>query len=115
MNDIMPGDGIGSTAHSIPGWDRPAWAVRGVRADTELTWERDSLTDVTVLEDIGVEETFAPRLFRTDVVHVADTTVTVTTGEVRIRFCGDATTRPIEARKLAEALTELADWADGLR
>ena len=104
-----------STTHEIPGWERPVWAVRGVKADTGLIWERDSIVDVTYMEDIGVEQTFAPQLFRIDVVHVEDATVAVTTGETRIRFCGDATATPTEARKLAGALVELSDWAEGVR
>jgi hypothetical protein len=35
--------------------------------------------------------------------------------ETVIRFTRDATTTPGEARILAAALVELADWAEGLR
>jgi hypothetical protein len=46
MNDIIPGDGIESRAHQIPSWDRPAWAVRGVKAGPELIWQREASVDV---------------------------------------------------------------------
>jgi hypothetical protein len=36
-------------------------------------------------------------------------------GETVIRFTRDATITPGEARKLAEALVELANWADAVR
>jgi len=36
-------------------------------------------------------------------------------GETVIHFADDAYITPGEARKLAEALVELADWAEGLR
>jgi hypothetical protein len=36
-------------------------------------------------------------------------------GEVVIRFADDAYITPGEARKLAAALVELADYADGVR
>ena len=98
---------------SRPRLGAPAWAVRGVKEDTDIVWWRDSVADVTYLEDVGTEETFAPRLFRLDVVHVDGTTVHVAAGPVRIRFCGDATTTPGEARKLAGALVELAEYPDG--
>jgi hypothetical protein len=47
------------TTHETPGWDRPSWAVRGVRDRDELTWTREASQDVTYLAG-GVEETFAP-------------------------------------------------------
>ena len=52
---------------TIPGWDRPAWAVRGVKAGPELIWQREASVDVTYT-DGGVEATFAPELIRTDQV-----------------------------------------------
>jgi hypothetical protein len=39
MNDIMPNGGT----HEIPGWDRPAWPVRGVKAGAELPSRRGGL------------------------------------------------------------------------
>ncbi len=50
---------IEPTTHQIPGWDRPAWAIRGVRDGPELIWQREASIDVTYM-DGGVEETFAP-------------------------------------------------------
>jgi hypothetical protein len=54
-----------TTAHHIPGWDRSAWAVRGVKDATELIWQREASVDITYI-DGGVEDTFAPELVRTD-------------------------------------------------
>jgi hypothetical protein len=110
MNDIMPN---GDT-HEIPGWDRPACAVRGVTDRDELVWTRDSLTVVT-FQDGGVEETFAPALYRTDQVSIGEHGAAVHVGQTVIRFATDATITPGEARKLAEALVELADYAEGAR
>ena len=36
----------------------------GVKSDTDLTWERDNIAEVTYLEDIGAAERFAPASFR---------------------------------------------------
>jgi hypothetical protein len=111
MNDIIPDD---ESTHQIPGWDRPAWAVRGVKAGPELIWQREASIDVTYM-DGGVEETFAPELVRTDQVVLAEDGAAVHVGEVVIHFADDAYITPGEARKLAEALVELAAYADGLR
>ena len=54
-----------TTAHQIPGWDRPRWAVRGVKDAAELIWQREATVDVTHI-DGGVEDTFAPEFVRTD-------------------------------------------------
>jgi hypothetical protein len=70
--------------------------------------------DVTY-SDGGVEDTFAPELVRTDQVAIVEDGARVIVGETVIHFADDAYTPPGEARKLAEALTELADWAEGLR
>jgi hypothetical protein len=102
------------TTHEIPGWDRPAWAVRGVKDRDELTWTREASVDVTY-SDGGVEETFAPELCRTDQVAISETGAAVHVGAVVIHFADDAYIAPGEARKLAVALVELADYADGLR
>jgi hypothetical protein len=110
MNDILPN---GET-HEIPGWDRPAWAVRGVKDRDELTWTRDATVDVTYQAG-GVEETFAPSLIRTDQVAIAEAGVAVHVGQVVIGFADDAYITSDQARVLAEALVELADYADGLR
>jgi hypothetical protein len=53
-----------TAAHNIPGWDRPAWAVRGVKAGPELIWVREANADLSYT-DGGVEDTFAPELVRT--------------------------------------------------
>ena len=71
----------------------------------ELIWQREASIDVTYT-DGGVEETFAPELIRTDQISI---------GETVIHFADDAYIAPGEARKLAEALVELADYADGVR
>ena len=103
-----------TTAHRIPGWDRPVWAVRGVKDRDELTWQREASADVTYT-DGGVEDTFAPELVRTDQVAIGEAGAAVHVGETVIHFADDAYIAPIEARKLATALVELADYADGLR
>jgi hypothetical protein len=70
--------------------------------------------DVTY-SDGGVEDTFAPELVRTDQVAIVEDGARVIVGETLIHFADDAYTPPGEARKLAEALLELADYADGVR
>ena len=101
--------------HEIPGWDRPKWAVRGVKDGAYLNWVREASVDVTYMTG-GVEETFAPELVREDQVDIAETGASVRVGETIIHFADDAYIAPAEARKLAEAaLTELADYAEGLR
>jgi hypothetical protein len=110
MNDIMPN---GDT-HEIPGWDRPSWAVRGVRDREELTWTREASQDVTIT-DGGTLDTYAPQLFRTDRVSISETGAAVHVGEVAIRIADAATITPGEGLKLAAALVELADYAEGLR
>jgi hypothetical protein len=99
--------------HNIPGWDRPKWAVRGVKDRDELTWTRESTIDVTIT-DGGTLDTFAPQLFRTDRVSIGEDGAAVHVGQTVIRIASDATITPAEARKLADALVELADHADGL-
>jgi hypothetical protein len=111
---IEPPTPDNETTHNIPGWDRPAWAVRGVKDRDELTWTREATVDVTY-SDGGVEATFAPELVRIDQVAIDETGVVVHVGETVIRFTRDATITPGEARKLAEALVELADYADIVR
>ena len=102
------------TTHEIPGWDRPVWAVRGVKDRDELTWTREASIDVTYT-DGGVEETFAPELVRTDQVTINEAGAAVYVGQTVIHFADDAYITLGEARKMAEALVELADWADGAR
>jgi hypothetical protein len=103
-----------TATHQIPGWDRPAWAVRGVKDRDELTWTREASVDVTYT-DGGVEDTFAPELVRTDQVVIGEDGAAVHVGAVVIHFADDAYITPGEARKLAAALVELADYADGLQ
>jgi hypothetical protein len=103
-----------STSDTVAGWDRPAWAVRGVKAGPELIWQRDASLDVTYT-DGGVEDTFAPALIRTDQVAIDEAGAAVHVGETVVHFADDAYCSPPEARKLAAALVELADYADGLR
>jgi hypothetical protein len=64
----------------------------------------DSITDVAYFKDVGTEETFAPKLFRRDVVNVGERGASIVTGTTRIRFTETATIKPVEAGKLAEAL-----------
>jgi hypothetical protein len=75
----MPGEGSESTTHEIPGWDRPAWALRAVRDRDELTWQREATQDVTYLSS-GVEETFAPTLVRVDSVVIDESSARVIVG-----------------------------------
>jgi hypothetical protein len=65
--------------------------------------------------DGGVEETFAPELCRTDQVLISEAGAAVHVGQVVIGFADDAYITPDQARVLALALVELADYADGLR
>jgi hypothetical protein len=109
MNDIMPN---GET-HEIPR-NRPTWAVRSVKDRDELTWTRESTIRVTIT-DGGTLHTDAPALFRTDRVSISETGAAVHIGEVAIRIADAAFITPAEARKLAAALIELADYADGVR
>jgi hypothetical protein len=101
------------TTHQIPGWDRPAWAMRGVKDRDELTWTRSASVDVTYSAG-GVEDIFAPELVRTDQVAISEAGAAVHVGAVVIHFADDAYIHPDEARRLAEALVELADYAEGL-
>ena len=87
-----------------------AWRETG----PELIWQRETSVDVTY-SDGGVEETFAPELVRTDQVTISEAGAAVHVGETVIHFADDAYATPGEARKLAEALVELSDWAEGLR
>jgi hypothetical protein len=79
-----------------------------------LIWQRETSVDVTY-SDGGVEDTFAPELIRTDQVTINEDHAAVHVGETVVHFADDAYITPGEARKLAEALVELADYADGLR
>jgi hypothetical protein len=85
-----------------------------VKAGPELIWQREASIDVTYM-DGGVEETFAPELVRTDQVVIDETSARVVVGAVVIHFADDAYITPAGARLLAEALVELADYADGRR
>jgi hypothetical protein len=78
--------------HQIPGWDRPAWAVRGVKDGAELIRQREASVDVTYT-DGGVEDTFAPELIRTDQVVLAEDGAAVHVGAVVIHFADGATSR----------------------
>jgi hypothetical protein len=102
-----------SSTPNIPGWDRPKWAVRGVRDRDELTWVREASQDVTYMAG-GVEETFAPELVRVDQLSIGEDGARVIVGQVVIHHADDATITPGEARQLAVALVELADYADGV-
>jgi hypothetical protein len=70
--------------------------------------------DVTYT-DGGVEDTFAPELVRTDQVVIGEAGAAVHVGAVVVHFADDAYITPPEARTLADALVELADYAEGLR
>jgi hypothetical protein len=110
-DSLLDGVPFESTAPQIPGWDRPAWAVRGVKEGPELIWQREASVDVTYT-DGGVEDTLAPELVRTDQVTIDEAGAAVHVGETVIHFAADAYITPGEARKLAEALAELADYAE---
>ena len=88
------------------------WALRGVKDRDELTWTREASIDVTY-QTGGVEETFAPQLIRTDQVSIGEDGARVLVGQVVILHADDATITPAEARKLAQVLVELADYAEG--
>jgi len=100
-----------STPH-IPGWDRPAWAVRGVKNRDELIWQREASLDVTY-DDHSVEAVFAPELIRVGQVVIGEDGARAILGQVVIQHADGCTITPGEGRKLAEALVELADWAAG--
>jgi hypothetical protein len=67
--------------------------------------------DVTYT-DGGVEDTFAPELVRTDQVTIGEAGAAVHVGETVIHFADDPYITPAGARRLAEALVELAGWAE---
>jgi hypothetical protein len=108
-----PNNGDETTTPNIPGWNRPAWAIRGINAGPELIWQRQASVDVTY-DDHGVEATFAPELVRVDQVSISESGAVVVTGQTVIQFADGAYITPTEARKLAAALVELADYADGV-
>ena len=83
MNDIMPGNGIESTAHQIPGWSDPRGRCTASRPGAELICQREASVDV-LYTDGGVEDTFAPELIRTDQVAIDDAGATVHVGETVI-------------------------------
>jgi hypothetical protein len=103
-----------SSTPNIPGWDRPAWALRGVKAGAELIWQREASLDVTY-DDHGVEAVTAPTLVRVDQVVIDESSARVAVGQVVIQYADGCTITPSDARKLADALVELADYADGVR
>jgi hypothetical protein len=80
----------------FPGWDIPAWAVRGVKDGPELIWQREASVDVTYA-DGGVEDTFAPQLVRTDQVVIGEAGAAVHVGETVVHFADDAYITPTEA------------------
>ena len=61
-----------------------------------------------------VADTFAAELVRTHEVVIGEAGAAVHVGETVIHFADDAYVTPPEARKLTEALVELADYADGM-
>jgi hypothetical protein len=86
-----------------------------VKNGPELIWQREASLDVAY-DDHGVDETFAPpELIRIDQVTIGLDGAAVHIGQVVIQHADGCTITPGEARKLAEALVELADWAEGLR
>ena len=68
---MTPSSNDEPSTREIPGWGRPAWAVRGHKVGPELTGPEASI-DVTY-QDGGVEETFARELVRTDQVAIDET------------------------------------------
>jgi hypothetical protein len=88
--------------------------VRGAKDGAELIWQREAGVDVAYT-DGGVEDTFAPELCRTDQVAIGEAGAAVQVGSTVIHLGDDAYIAPGEGRTLAEALVELADWAEGLR
>jgi hypothetical protein len=104
-----------TTTPQIPGWDRPAWAVRGVKDGPELCWVREASVDVDYVANGVQDEAFVAELVRVDQVVIDDTGARVVQGQVVIQHADGCTITPGEARKLAEALVELADYADGVR
>jgi hypothetical protein len=62
-----------------------------------------------------VEDTFAAELVGTDQVAMDEAGAAVHVGGTVIHFADDAYITPREARKLAAALVELAEYADGNR
>jgi len=79
-----------------------------------LIWQREASVDVTY-SDGGVEDTFAAELVRTDQVAINEHGAAVHVGATVIHFADDAYITPGEARKLAVALVELADYAEEVR
>jgi hypothetical protein len=104
-----------NTTHSIPGWNRPAWAIRGVKDGPELVWQREASQDVTYTTDGVLEENYIPELIRVDEVVIDETSAAVSVGQVVIQHAAGSTIEPAQAHLLAAALVELADYAEGLR
>ena len=88
--------------------------MRGVRDGPEMSWVREASVDVTYTTG-GVDDTFAPELVRTDQVAIDQAGAAVHVGETAIHFADAAYITPGEARKLAAALVELADYVEGMR
>jgi hypothetical protein len=101
----------------VPGWQRPDWATDAKLSDGDLTFTRDASVIPVVLSGQELMPSPSPvQLFRTDELHIdAEAgTMSIEQGPVVI-YVNIEEVSPSEARKLAAALVELADYADGAR
>jgi len=106
------------TTYSVPGWERPAWASAArFIADDLLSFTREASVIPVVASGLEEEPTPSPvSLCRHDSIRIdAETgTMSIEQGPTMIYLDIEGVTVS-EARRLAAALVELADAADGTR
>ena len=106
------------TTYSVPGWERPAWAGAATIDNGYVDFTREASVIPVVASGPEEEPTPSPvSLCRADMLLIdAETgTMSIEQGQTMI-YLGDIEEVTVsEARTLAAALVELADYADGAR
>ena len=105
------------TTYSVPGWERPAWADTARFDNGYLDFTREGSVIPVVASGLEEEPTPSPvSLCRHDSIRIdAETgTMSIEQGPTMIYLDIEEVTVS-EARRLAAALVELADAADGTR
>ena len=106
------------TTYSVPGWERPAWAAAAKIDSGLVDFTREASAIPVVVSGPEGEPTPSPvSLCRADMLLIdAETgTMSIEQGQTMI-YLGDIEEVTVsEARTLAAALVELADYADGTR